>query len=108
MKITGSRGSDLVRLYSQAGKKGQSVGDHAEDRKDEVSISERGKELLRAMKALSQASDVRDDKVDQIRRSIEAGTYDVRGEDIAKLLVSRALRRGDLHERLQKPDDDSQ
>jgi negative regulator of flagellin synthesis FlgM len=52
-----------------------------------VEISARARELARARKAVEDAPDVRNDRVNSIRDRIKAGTYDVPAEEVAKKLL---------------------
>jgi negative regulator of flagellin synthesis FlgM len=50
---------------------------------DRVNISNRSKEIADIMAAANQLPDVRTDKVQQIKQSVEAGTYTVDASKIA-------------------------
>ncbi len=54
---------------------------------DKVEISTYGKEFQAAKAAVSQAPDVREDKVAEIKAMMNAGTYYVSGMDFANKLV---------------------
>lgn len=54
---------------------------------DKVEISSVGKEYQIAKSAVLQASDVREDKIKQIKEMMEAGTYYVSGKDFANKIV---------------------
>jgi flagellar biosynthesis anti-sigma factor FlgM len=57
--------------------------------KDRVEISSRSKEIADIMSAINQLPDVRTDKVQQVQKSIEAGTYSVDSSKVAdKILKS--------------------
>ena len=58
--------------------------------KDEFSISSFAKDLQVAKAALSEAPDVRADKVSALKEAYEAGTYNVSSQAIADKLVSKA------------------
>ena len=96
MKVTGSRGFDPVKLYSQNAGKASRAERQGEARPDEVSISDEGKVMHRAMQALSSIPDVREEKVQSVRQRIQAGTYEASGKEIVRKVFSRAVRRGDL------------
>lgn len=55
---------------------------------DTVEISGTAKTLQAARAAVSKASDIREDKVAAIKKSIEDGTYSVSSMDIADKLVN--------------------
>ena len=54
---------------------------------DKVEISSFGKEFQVAKAAVAKASDVREDKVNQIKAMMAAGTYRVSGMDFANKIV---------------------
>ena len=57
--------------------------------KDEVSISQAGKDFQIARQAVANAKDVREDKVEALKRQIENGTYNVKPEDFAAKLLEK-------------------
>ena len=56
---------------------------------DQVSISQTGREYQVAKKAVSEASDIREDKVSQLKSRIDAGTYTVDEGDFASKLLAK-------------------
>lgn len=56
---------------------------------DVVEISNFGKELAIAKKAVQNSSDVREDVVANFKSQIDKGTYDVSGEDFADKLMEK-------------------
>jgi len=56
---------------------------------DSLELSRAGKDFQVAKSAVAAASDVREDKVAQIKAQMEAGTYSVSPKDIAEKLVDR-------------------
>lgn len=58
-------------------------------KKDEVEISSVGKDFQVAKQALNKISDVRADKVNDIKSRMEAGTYNISGKEIADKLLER-------------------
>ena len=63
--------------------KGSSMGN------DQLSISQAGYDHQVAKNAVSEASDVREDKVARIKAMVDAGTYSVDPEDFAKKLLEK-------------------
>ncbi|WP_313131361.1 flagellar biosynthesis anti-sigma factor FlgM [Anaerocolumna sp.] len=55
--------------------------------KDHVEISRTGQDYQVAKQALAHAEDIRMDKVNDIKRRMESGTYNVTGEEVANKLV---------------------
>lgn len=56
-------------------------------RSDKVEISEFGKVLQTAKQAVKNSSDIREDKVADIKSRIDNGTYEVSGESFADKLL---------------------
>jgi flagellar biosynthesis anti-sigma factor FlgM len=54
---------------------------------DSVEISPQARDLARAQEAVEAAPDVRADRVDELRRQIEGGTYHVPAETLAQKLL---------------------
>lgn len=56
---------------------------------DQVSISQSGREFQIAKNAVSQASDIREDKVAQLKTMIDSGNYQVEPGDFASKLLEK-------------------
>lgn len=56
---------------------------------DQVSISQTGFDYQIAKKAVSEASDIREDKVAQLKAKVEAGEYQVEPGDFASKLLEK-------------------
>lgn len=56
---------------------------------DQLSISQTGRDYQVAKNAVSQASDVREDKIAQLQSMINAGTYSVEPGDFASKLLEK-------------------
>lgn len=54
---------------------------------DKLEISQTGKDIAVAKKAISEAPDVREDKVESIKRQMAEGTYSVSLEDVADKML---------------------
>ena len=70
------------------GKKAASQDARPQDR---VQISEQAKELQRLRAAAEKPDAVRDASVDQIRQSVEGGTYAVDGKKVADAMIRSVL-----------------
>ena len=57
--------------------------------KDQVSISRTGRDFQVAKKAVSEAPDVREDKVAQLKAMIDSGVYSVEPGDFASRLLAK-------------------
>ena len=58
---------------------------------DEVSISEKGKDVTEMTRTLKEMPDVRADKVADLKERIANGTYNISGKDIASKIINTAL-----------------
>ena len=56
---------------------------------DQVSISQAGRDYQIAKKAVSEASDIREDKVAQLKNMVNSGQYQVNGDDFASKLLEK-------------------
>lgn len=59
-----------------------------EKSKDVVAISKTAKEYQVAQKALTKVSDVRQEKIDELKSRVESGTYNVNASEIADKIVN--------------------
>lgn len=58
---------------------------------DRVSLSPQARELLKAQHALASLPDVREDKVAEIKKRLEAGDYRIDSDAIAGKMIREAL-----------------
>ncbi len=56
-----------------------------------VDISDKAQEVQRITQLIKSLPEVREDRVQALKAQIENGTYHVSGEDIADLIIRRAL-----------------
>ncbi len=88
----GTRVSRLEVQEQQAQRVRKEVREAAEERADRIELSVRSRELLQLDKLIQSVPDVREAKVEQVRRSIENSTYNVRAERVAdKILGGNVL-----------------
>ena len=95
MQITGHGKSDHLAkiLLGVQGADGVSAKPltQQDGRQDRVQISDRAKEIQR-IKALADQPDVtREERIERISRSIDAGTYTVSGKHVADALIRQTL-----------------
>lgn len=57
--------------------------------KDEVQISQLGRDYQIAKQAVAEASDIREDKVAELKTRIQSGDYNVDSGDFASMLLSK-------------------
>lgn len=90
MKIWG----DVPKVSGVYGKQ-KSVGkveqtSAVKGKKDVLSLSTQAKDYQAAIKAVKETPDVRQDKVNEIQKKYESGTYDVKGREILEK-VARSI-----------------
>ena len=54
---------------------------------DKLEISQLGKDYQVAKQIVAQTADIREDKVNEIKQRMEAGTYEISNEELAEKLV---------------------
>ncbi|MBI5212800.1 MAG: flagellar biosynthesis anti-sigma factor FlgM [Nitrospirae bacterium] len=59
--------------------------------KDQVTVSERAKEIGRLQLEVSKLPEIRADRVEEIKNAINAGTYEVKGSAVAGKLLEEAI-----------------
>jgi negative regulator of flagellin synthesis FlgM len=80
--LLGVQGTDGVNAKSKTQQDG---------RQDRVQISDRAKEMQR-IKALADEPDAtREERIERISRSVDAGTYSVPGKQVADALIRQTL-----------------
>ena len=57
--------------------------------RDEVQISQLGRDYQIAKQAVAEASDIREDKVAELKTSVQSGKYDVDSGDFASMLLAK-------------------
>ena len=57
--------------------------------RDEVQISSMGRDYQIAKQAVADASDIREDKVAELKTSVQSGKYDVDSGDFASMLLAK-------------------
>lgn len=55
---------------------------------DKVEISQTGKDIATAKKAIAETSDIREDRVEAIKKQMAEGTYAVSMEDVADKMMN--------------------
>lgn len=74
------------QIYRRATKKNNIQGTTKKS-SDSIQISNLGRDLQVAKKAVSEADDIRWDKVNDIKKRMQSGTYNVSCEEIADKMV---------------------
>lgn len=77
----------VSQLYKPSNAKKIGKADDVQ-KKDAYEISQSAKDYQIAKKAVSEAADVREEKVAQIKEALASGTYNVSSQEIAEKIVS--------------------
>lgn len=99
MQISSDEINRLLALNPQSrttGVKGGSTANAGEasrspDAAADIAMSETSQDVQFVKRALSRVPEVREDRVSALKAAIENGTYKVSGDDIADLIIRRAL-----------------
>lgn len=91
MKISSQQIYQIARLYSQERAVNVKKAYEPTLGKDCVSLSAEGKEAQAIRQKLAEVPDIRQDKVDELKRAIQSGSYRVSGKDIADKMLGRIL-----------------
>ena len=59
--------------------------------KDQITVSESAKEMGRLQLEVSKVPEIRDDRVNEVKNAINAGTYNVKGKAAAGKLLREAI-----------------
>ncbi|AKL93768.1 flagellar biosynthesis anti-sigma factor FlgM [Clostridium aceticum] len=87
MKIYNSSNiNKVMKLYNKA-QQGTEKTLETGEKKDKIEISQKAKEFQVAMKALKNLPEVRQEKVKELRESIENNSYNVSGKEIADKII---------------------
>ena len=81
--------NQVAQLYGVQGKFKTQKTSSVSAPKDQVSISQAGRDFQVAKSAVSQASDIREDKVAQIKSMVDSGNYSVEPGDFASKLLEK-------------------
>lgn len=84
MRIDSIKQAD--QIYRSASKK-KNIQSTAKQSSDSIEISNLGKDLQVAQKAVREADDIRWDKVNDIKKRMQSGTYNVSCEEVADKMV---------------------
>jgi negative regulator of flagellin synthesis FlgM len=80
--------NQVSQLYKPANAKKVNRAEEVR-KKDAYEISQSAKDYQVAKNAVSEASDVREDKVAQMKEALASGTYNVSSQEIADKIVSK-------------------
>jgi negative regulator of flagellin synthesis FlgM len=95
MQISGHGRADQLAALLLGTKEGAPVGSNrrtsGDSRQDRVQISQQAKEIQRIRALADQPDDVREARIEEISRSVEAGTYKVAGYKVGDAVIRHAL-----------------
>ena len=86
--------SMVQRLEAQQNMSSRAVRPDGENRglnADRVELSVRGLQIRNLDQLIRSTPDIREGRVEEVRSMIQAGTYNVRGEQIAEKIISGSL-----------------
>ena len=88
------RAQPSVRMQSRVSSGSYHAGAVVNTPASTVEVSDQAQEVRRVTKLVNQLPDVREDRIQALKAQIEAGTYNVSGEQIADLMIRRTLADG--------------
>lgn len=93
MIISRSQVQNLLKVYQSDMKKVEQMKEvkPASSARDSLAISKDSKVKQKALQAARQAPDVRTERVENLKEQISAGTYEVKSEEVAEKMISRAI-----------------
>lgn len=80
--------NQVTQVYNSA-KASKVSGTRGTSKRDEVQISQTGYDYQVAKQAVAEASDIREDKVAQLKAEIQSGNYKVEVGDFAAKLIQK-------------------
>lgn len=89
MKVNRGQFQQINKLYNK--KKLKFLEGKEVVKSDKLNLSREAQEMKRIREVLAQTPDVRVEKVKQLKKSIQLGTYEVKGEEIAEKFVQSQL-----------------
>lgn len=81
--------SQIQQMYGASKPANKTASAKNADFKDKLQISNVGKDMQVAKQAVSDAPDIREDKIAAIKQRLANGTYEVSGEEFAQKMMER-------------------
>jgi negative regulator of flagellin synthesis FlgM len=95
MQISGHGRADHLAALLLGNQEGAPVGSNrrtsSDNRQDRVQISQQAKEIQRIKSLADQPDAARAERIEQISRSLEAGTYNVAGRTVGAAIIRHTL-----------------
>lgn len=83
MKVTGNNGVNITKLYNESMSKAVSDKEKLSKKYDTIEISRAGQEAAKFVSMAKEMPDIRTQKVNDIKSSIQNGIYKVSQEELA-------------------------
>jgi len=83
-------GPNIQALEKTRGRSGEERGEEVLS-KDQVTVSERAKDIARLQTDVSNIPEIRSDRVQEVQNAINAGAYNIRGEAVAGKITREAI-----------------
>ncbi len=81
--------NQVAQIYKTAQSASTPKASAAGKKTDEVQISQTGRDYQIAKQAIAEASDIREDRVAELKAKINSGSYSVDTEDFANVLLEK-------------------
>lgn len=91
MIISSSQVQSLLKLQATSYKKSNPVTSVSGLKTDTLELSDRAKEMQLAKEITLKSADIRADKVNELKKQIKEGKYQVSAADIADKMIDRSL-----------------
>jgi negative regulator of flagellin synthesis FlgM len=77
----------IFQIYTQTAKVTRVEKKQEPTATDKVEISSEARDFQAILNAIKQTPDVREEKVNEIKKKIDSGTYNVSGKDVVEKLI---------------------
>lgn len=90
MRIQNDGINKILNIYKNQGNISKTNKSDKTNRRDELNISNEAHEFQLAMKSVKEQPEIREKKVEELKRQIKAGTYKVDAKKIAEKMMNDA------------------
>lgn len=90
MRIQNDGINKILNIYKNQGNVSKTNKLQKSDKRDELNISNEAHEFQLAMKAVKEQPEIREEKVNELKKQVENGTYKVDARKIAEKMMSDA------------------
>lgn len=88
MKINNNNIRKMLKTYNTQPKDNKINKADRLKKRDKIALSTKGKDYQMAMEAIKNVPDIRQDKVDEIKKKVNSGTYNIDAEEIAEKMIN--------------------